>query len=500
MLKPAPIFKDHMVLQQGKVIKVFGTAKPREKIRVTLESSKSHAIANEDGLWCVSLRPLSAREGSTLLISGKEETIRVQDIAIGEVWFAGGQSNMELPLDDTENAEKVKKEYTGDRLRFYQVPKCPVKDADWEKQSAQSKWEIADSENVGVMSAAAFYFARRIADALGCVVGIVDSYLGGTSITCWMSREMMCSLKAGQKVLDEYTQLVGDKTKEQYDAEMAQYEADLKGWEERTNQYRVQKPDADWGEILRECGRYPWPLPYGWQSSFRPNGLYETMVCPVAPYTIRGFLFYQGEEDIQRYECYSDLMQLLVKQWRTDWGDFNLPFLFVQLAMFSEDGMPEDGVWAYQRQQQLIASKMIQNASMVCIADTGEYNNIHPADKKTPGERLAKLALEMVYRKKGIITPTADQMFKEDNKLFVSFADAKQGVVLRQAEERTFEIAGEDGVFVPAKVMLAEDGWLVAESEKVPDPYALRYAWYNYGKASLFTEDGLAVSPFWLEI
>ncbi len=500
MVKPASIFKDHMVVQRGKAIKVFGTGTPGEEIRVSLSESRGNTTVDQDGSWFVSLRPLPAGEGLELSVSCQGETIVIHDVAVGEVWLDGGQSNMELPLRDSENGAEVCQTYRGSRIRFYQVPKCAVMDAAQAEQAEAASWKIADAANVGDLSAVAFYFACQLAERQNCVIGMIDCYWGGTSIACWMSREQLCKLSAGKQVLAEYAALVGDKTDEQYDLEMAEYEKELQDWEKRVAAMQQKHPEATWREVCNVCGRFPWPQPAGWKSPYRPNGLYETMISPIAPYTLRGFLYYQGEEDVQRYACYSDLMQLLVKQWRRDWDDWELPLLFVQLPMFLEEGQEDDKSWAQQRQQQLIASKMIQNTGMVCLADCGEYDNIHPLDKKTPGERLARLAQQMVYEKKGTITPTADQMFAEEESLYLTFNDAEQGLILRDAGRNAFEIAGKDGCFVPAQVTLAADNMLRADNPAVPQPRALRYAWYNYGEAILFTRDGLAVSPFWKQL
>lgn len=496
MLKLAAIFKDHMVVQREKAITVFGTGEPGETVFVTLSTSKSHTIVKKDGTWCVSLCPLSSGEGYQMTVSCKETEIRIQDIAVGEVWLDSGQSNMELPLCDSENGTEACQAYTGSQIRFYQVPKCAVLNEAQKEQARDSAWHIANAENVGKMSAVAFYFASKLAAKMNCVIGIIDCYWGGTSITCWMSRSQLEKLTAGQKLLSNYQMLVGNKTEEQYTLEMQDYNTRYQDWQKRVEAVKQNHPQISWNEIHNICGECPWPQPAGWQSPFRPNGLYETMIRTVAPYTLRGFLYYQGEEDVQRYSCYCDMMQLLVQQWRRDWNDWNLPFLFVQLPMYIAADEADDYSWAFQREQQLLASKMIQNSGMVSLADCGEFDNIHPLDKKTPGERLAALAEQMVYHRNGTTTPTADQIYSDGKRLYIAFTDVSDKLVLRKTNCPTFWISGADEKFVPAQVKLLSNHLLCAESESIENPQALRYAWYNFGEASLFTESGTAISPF----
>ena len=149
-----------------------------------------------------------------------------------------------------------------------------------------------------------------------------------------MSREQLAKLESGKNYLENYAALVGEKSSQQYTKEMEEYNCAYQRWLKSTEEVKQKDPQASWKEIHKICGECPWPQPVGWQSPFRPNGLYETMIRRIAPYSLRGFLYYQGEEDVQRYADYSDMMQMLVKQWRMDWNDWNLPFLFVQLPMY----------------------------------------------------------------------------------------------------------------------------------------------------------------------
>ena len=281
---------------------------------------------------------------------------------------------------------------------------------------------------------------------------------------------------------------------------MEEYNCAYQRWLKSTEEVKQKDPQASWKEIHKICGECPWPQPVGWQSPFRPNGLYETMIRRIAPYSLRGFLYYQGEENVQRYADYSDMMLMLVKQWRMDWNDWNLPFLLVQLPMYLADGEKDDSCWALQREQQYIASMMIQNTGMISLADCGEYDNIHPLDKKTPGERLFQLAKNLVYDRQGTITATAAQLFSDNGKIYATFDHLHEKLVMQTADSCPFEISGEDNLFYPAKADVIHGNMLCISNSAVKFPSAVKYAWYNFGEAVLFTESGNPVSPFFKSV
>ena len=248
-LKLAAIFKDFMVVQRNRPITVFGTGVPKTVVTVSLHTSFSKTVVAADGTWCATLPPLAAGTDYVLTVSDGTTEEQRKQVAVGEVWLAGGQSNMELALRDSADGVAVSKAYTGTQIRFYQVPKRAVLDETHQQLEAQSAWKIAAAENVGDLSAVAFYFAKRLAQKMDCVIGIVDCYWGGTSIACWMSESMMQSVAAGQKQLADYKAEVGAKTPEQYAAEMREYE-----WAEEMRERRERD------ERLRgqsEMGKHP---------------------------------------------------------------------------------------------------------------------------------------------------------------------------------------------------------------------------------------------------
>lgn len=495
-LKLAAIFRDHMVVQRNKPIAVFGTGTPYNVVVVSLHTCTTRTKVAEDGTWYALLPPLPAGEGYNLNVSDETGQCICKDVAVGEVWLAGGQSNMELSLLDSSDGAAVCKAYKGTQIRFYQVPKRAVVDAELVELEKKTTWKIADSRNVGELSAVAFYFAQHLAEKLHCVIGIVDCNWGGTSVACWMSCRMLESLTAGQAQLATYKEQVGTKTVEQYAIEMREYDAAYQHWQEQIDACRLENPDITWNELHERCGECPWPQPTGWQSPFCPNNLHTSMILRIAPYTLCGFLYYQGEEDVSRHASYSDMLTALVKQWRMDWNDWELPFLFVQLPMYRAANAKEDNTWAMQREQQSVANAMLKHAGMIALTDCGEFDNIHPLDKKTPGQRLAQLAGQMVYGTGAEITPTVQTMYTDGIALYVMFSHITDTLILKKTDSKTCFIAGVDGVFYPAEAELTAPDTIRIFSPSVEMPQSIKYAWYNYGEASWFTKNGLAVPSF----
>lgn len=248
--------------------------------------------------------------------------------------------------------------------------------------------------------------------------------------------------------------------------------------------------------LHERCGECPWPQPTGWQSPFCPSNLHTSMILRIAPYTICGFLYYQGEEDVSRHASYSDMLTALVKQWRIDWNDWELPFLFVQLPMYRAANAEEDNIWAMQREQQSIANAILKHTGMITLTDCGEFDNIHPLDKKTPGQRLAQLAEQMVYGTGAEITPTVQTMYTDGIALYVTFSHITDTLILKETVSQTCFIAGMDGIFYPAEAELTAPDTIRVSSPIVEMPQSVKYAWYNYGEAAWFTKDGLAVPSF----
>jgi len=522
-LKPAAIFSDNMVLQHGKPVPVWGWGSGT--ICVKWESGsvnfKTETVA-ENGYWGLSLPPLPACLKGELVITDGTDEIRLKNAVTGDVWFAGGQSNMEMELINCKNGEAElaactcseasstcsEASSTNENIRFYQVVKRAVIDEDYLREEAASRWQICSPDTAAMLSAVAFFFARKINADLDIPVGIINCSWGGTSISTWMSREQLEKTRAGQRFIDDYNTLIGGKSDEQYNAEMENHNAKWREWDSRVRARKEKEPGVSIEVLNRECGKSPWPQPAGKTSPYCPTNLHTARILRAAPFALKGFLYYQGEEDAPlRNADYREMMYYLITQWRRDWHDNTLPFLFVQLPMFiSRDEMessnqsgipPED--WCFMREAQYLASLDNANTGLAVIIDCGEFDNIHPLDKQTVGFRLALHALKKVYGKEiAADGPVFSYATTEGSTLRLRFSNAECGIEFRGNKGdiyACFEVSGGDNHYYPAKAEI-DGNDVVLSSEHVTQPKLARYAWYKFGPTPLFAKNGLPAMPF----
>ena len=525
MFDVAAIFKDGMVLQRHRCNPVWGTAQPGT---VTIRFRGQDYVAEViNGKWKIELNEMDTAGSDAMELvwqsaDGKEkQTKRIEDIVVGEVWLAGGQSNMELALKDSEDGVATAEGASYPDIRFYNVPKHAVVDDTLRQMELESGWQQAVGSQTGEMSAVAFYCAKKLYETLRVPIGIIDCYWGGTSATCWVDKQALQDVEEVQSYLQEWQEVYDSKTEETYAEEMRQYEEDYDAWNVRVEKLRQEDPDIEWEEINERAGVCPWPQPRGIKSPFRPFGLHETMIRRVAPYGIKGFLYYQGEEDQERCSYYHKLNTAVIRQWRADFGA-KLPFYLVQLPMYQAKGTEDDKSWCTLRQQQEQTVAENENTGMAVILDCGEFDNIHPIDKKTPGIRLALQVLGKTYRVLNDCEPMRLQQVTPDTQkgVWLNFNNTYGTICYRKsdgdrltaqnegqqhpaAEAKDSGIYGlevsEDGIrFYPAIVREVEtERMLVCGNAPI---VAVRYGWTNYGVANLYNAAGLPLAPFTIEV
>ena len=296
--------------------------------------------------------------------------------------------------------------------------------------------------------------------------------------------------------MQDYADAVAGKTDEEMIAAYDEYVTYHTAWEKRMQKCYQEDGNMPWDEIIRRCGENRYPGPMGIKSPYRPAGMYHTMLRQVTPYTIRGFFYYQGENDEIRPDTYGTLLTMLIARWRQDFRDETLPFLLVQLPMHTYADTPENGAWSKLREAQMRVYQTVKNTGIAVILDCGEYCNIHPVDKHPVGHRLALQARRLVYGETELqaFGPIYRSFAAEGDTLTVFFSHAEQGMVWH-GEPVGFEIAGADGVYHPAKAVL--DGNTVRlTADGVDAPVAARYNWVNYGPVSLFGTNGIPAAPF----
>ncbi len=498
MLRAAAIFSDHMVLQRNKKICVFGEGVTGREITVALGEDRALARCR-DGKWTAYLPERQAGENLCMEISDGTEHIRFTDIAIGEVWLAGGQSNMELELKDADGGAELLKQGSFPRIRFYYTPKQAYKGEHYEEEERKSHWELFEERDAAKWSAVGFFFARELACRLGVTVGIIGCNWGGTSASCWMSREMILSQEKTRSYVEEYenSQLTHKPEAEQI-REYQEYQKYQEQWDQKAAAVYEKEPMMAFDKVQELIGVCQYPGPMNCANFTRPAGLYETMLKRVMPYTLRGFLYYQGESDDHKPESYYALLTGLIRQWRQDWGDDTLPFLLVQLPMHRYQHDPDTKSWCIIRESQMRAYRTLRNTGIAVAIDCGQFHEIHPKNKKPVGERLALQALSGVYHlisDREAFGPIYRDFLYRNQGMEFTFDYAEGGFVCKGERATGFELAGADGVFAEAEAVF-DGNKVFVYAREVKEPVMARYLWTNYGDVTVFGTNGLPMAPF----
>ena len=479
-----PLFTDHAVLQRDKPIPVWGTADPGETVRVSMSNetnSAASATANADGRWLAQLPPLPAGGPYTVTIQGKNR-VQLKDVLIGEVWVCSGQSNMEMELRRTFEADKSIAAAANPKIRLFTVAKATAL-APLDK--VRGKWNECTPESVPGFSAVAYYFGRDLQKALDVPVGLIHTSWGGTPAQAWTSKEALEAVPA----LRHYNAELADKLAK-YDPAKAKtdYQAALEKYTEAAAKAKAE------GKPAPRRPQAPQP------PEKSPNNaavLYNAMIGPLIPYGIRGAIWYQGESNAGRAYEYQTLFPAMIQDWRTRWKQGDFPFLAVQLAPYRKiETKPTDSDWAELRDAQLLAIKKLPHVGMAVITDVGEENDIHPKKKEPVGDRLALLARKLAYGQDIVaMGPVYKKMRTEGNRIVLSFDNVGAGLECRGPKLNGFTIAGSDHVFHNADAEIRGDT-VVVSSPSVDRPAAVRFGWANYPVVNLWNKDGLPATPF----
>ena len=453
------LVSDNMIIQQQSDVRLWGWATPGRKVTATTSWSEQRASAKADkqGRWLLTVRsPKASYEPLSITFDDGDGQVVIQNVLAGEVWVCAGQSNMEMPVKGFGNCpvQEYNQEVIGAagprQVRSAKIPSImrmtPQEDAD-------TRWRECSPQTVGDFSATGYFFAKTVNRALDIPVGIIEANKGGSRVESWLTKEN----------LEKYTS-------------------------EPTDTMGIVNFKKEWD--------YHRALVWG-------NGTFN----PILNYTVRGILFYQGCSNVgDPGNQYSERLKLLVEQWRQQFQLGELPFYFVQIAPY--DSGDKQGTWnALLQEQQYRASQIISNSGLVCTNDCVypyEGTQIHPAQKQKVGQRLAFLALNKTYGMGSVIceSPSYRDMQVKDGKVMLHF-DNECGAISRFEGIEGFELAGSDRVFYPAK---ARHFWqpgggywdecIVVESDRVPQPVAVRYCFRNWLLGNLANAGGLPLFPF----
>ena len=466
-------FADGMVLQRGAKTAVWGTAAAGEKVTVEFAGQSVSATAGADGRWLVRLAPMEASKEGRML---RANDATVSDVLVGEVWFCCGQSNTELPLvGDNPHFSDREGRLLAAMTRLPYVRFAYASNYRWsvtprDRAAYPVAWKTFTPENLGTapsFSAMGVSFAIALYNALDIPVGIVGSYWGGTNIDAWTPREGYADAPASLKETAEYPVVTADK------------------WNDACKKGPIHGPQQ------------------------QPCVLWNEMVAPWCPMTMKGFIWYQGCHNGSEPHLYCDKMHALYRGWSTKFENPDLKLYFVQLAPWKFSW------WNLNAAQAKFAAEE-KNAGMVISADVGNSADIHPVDKGPLGRRLAALALNRDYGFEGLVadSPTVRAVRAEGDRLVLSFNHANGWYVYNfdWTLGVPFELAGEDGVWHPAVLVNANQGmtepkeWvtngrvngrdLVLRAEGVAAPKRVRYLFNAPWTGNVYADSGLPLGQF----
>ena len=439
-----PKFFDHnMVLQQQSACNIWGMTDAQKDVIIMTSWDHEEYVAKADskGNFKVKVKTPKAGGPYSIAISDGSEMLELHNIMIGEVWICSGQSNMEMQMkgfkaQPVEGTAEELMHCQDSLLRLFTVKRHASLSPEWD---VTGQWNEANSASVRDFSATAYYFGRALRQALNVPVGLIVTSWGGSACEAWMKADW---LKAFPKVNQQVT------------------EDDVK-------------------KLQQRC----------------PTALYNGQLKPLVGYGMRGAIWYQGEDNVPRYDYYAPLLKTMVEGWRADWqlGDF--PFYYCQIAPYNYSLINWQNSQLL-REQQMKAEAMIANARMAVLMDAGLEYGIHPRKKREAGERLALLALSNTYGVKGLpdFAVYKEVTFQNDTAV-ISFDRSKEWVYFEHGpKSKNFEVAGEDRMFHPAEAWVSRNRVYV-KSNEVPRPVAVRYAWRDWVEGDLM-HDGLPVSSF----
>lgn len=472
------IFGDHMVVQAGQAVPVWGKADPGEKVTVWLGGRSASTTAACCGKWMVKVPPVKAEGAVELTISGRDNTLVFRDVLVGEVWAGSGQSNMQWPVKASRDAETEIAQADYPQIRLFHVER---KVAGEPQDNCNGTWMVCTPENIPEFSAVLYFFGRTLHEELKRPVGLIHTSWGGTPAEAWTSRCTLSSHPDLKCLVDQW-----DDTVQKYPAAMEKYKENLAAWEEA-----AAKAKADGKPEPPKPGE-----PRGPEHPHRASGLYNAMIAPIVPYGIRGAIWYQGESNAGRAYQYRELFPAMIEDWRAAWGQGDFPFYFVQLANFmARAPEPGESEWAELREAQTMTLG-VKNTGMAVIIDIGEEKDIHPKNKQDVGKRLALNALAKDYgRDVAWSGPMYKRVHFKKGAAHLWFDHACGLSTQGNAPLKGFAIAGADRKFVWADARI-EGKKVVVSSPQVPNPVAVRYGWANNPECTLTNASGLPASPF----
>jgi sialate O-acetylesterase len=453
----------------------WGWADPGEKVTVTLDGQIAESTADNLGKWSLYLPAHVAGGPFTVNVKGSND-LSIDDVMIGDVWFASGQSNMEMPLKGFPSSASIRNseaEILGANQPKLRLLLISRKTSDFPLNDYQDTWTTCTPETAADFSAVAYFFGKAISEKKDVTVGLIDSTWGGTPAEAWTSFQGLTSDASLMPVFAAWGEMMEAQT------DMGLMEAADKRADEAAEKAHEPKPKHAWR-----------PEPASWG----PAALYNGMVAPAVGYGIKGAIWYQGESNAgaARAPIYDKVFGAMITDWRRHWQEGNFPFFFVQLADFKAS--PTD-LWPTVRDAQR-RTLSLANTGMAVTVDVGDPANIHPADKQSVGQRLALAARSIAYGEKVEYSgPLFRKAGTDGHDMRVWFDHAEGLTVKGGGTPEGFEVAGADRKYQSATAKLDGNG-VVVSSPEVMEPKYVRYGWKDVPVVNLYNSAGLPASPF----
>ena len=447
------LFSNNMVLQQRSDVGIWGTAIKGKEIIITpsWSNQKFTTKVKNDGSWYQEIKTPKAGGPYSMLIICEDDTKNLENILIGEVWVASGQSNMEMTLSGSNREPVIGSldliaKSKNSNIRLFTVQNSSNNSP---TKNLEGNWSVSSPSSAANFSAVGYSFASYLNEVLDIPIGIINSSWGGSPAEAW---------------------------------------TDKKSLDDNFNNSEIKNNHID--NAVHH----------------NPSGLFNGMIYPLIPFKIKGAIWYQGESNTGRASSYTKLMNTLIKGWRNQWQQGDFPFYFVQIAPNGSLGQGNGTSQAFLREAQLRTMLSVENTGMAVTLDIGSTITNHPPEKLLIGKRLAYWALAKNYGFNGLphSGPVYESMKVKNNKVYVNFKFAKNGVTSYGKPLSGFEIAGEDKIFYSADALIDPHwsaGWenrsvLTLSNKNVPNPLYIRYGWKNYIEGALYNVEGLPASSF----
>lgn len=461
------VFSDHMVLQQGQENKIWGTATAGEKVTISIADKSVETKADDKGNWSTKLPSLPVGGPHKLRVAGSS-VVEFADVLVGEVWICSGQSNMQWNVGQSNNPDLEKLAANYPNIRMINFPQIGSQEPIW--SHADRKWMVCSPATVNSFSAVGYFFARQIHLSTNVPIGMINNAWGGSACEAWVNRDVLKATPRFEGLLSRW-----------------------KGMEDKFAALDAKKDrsEAENKELNGLQGQM--------RGNSRPGNIYNGVLKSHLGYGIKGAIWYQGESNAGRAYQYRELFPAMITNWRTEWGQGDFPFYWVQLADYqAERTEPGDSDWAELREAQTMTMNKLANSGEAVIIDIGEGKDIHPKNKVDVGMRLARWALAKQYNIEiDHQSPRYESMEKVDSGIVLKFKNrGKSWRPFDVKEPIGFTIAGEDKKFYNAEAKILDDGRVQVSSPSVPNPVSVRYAWAQNPICNMFADNGLPLTPF----